>query len=422
MPIWTDGRILVGRIQHEPVPTERLRRVPPWRATSDLYRQPMSIVTCLTVMTTAPSAADQVKGQYQNIATAQLDLDLDNPRLPEEVKGTQASNVLTYLWDHGSLEELAQSLIDNGYFGHEPLIVVQNSERFTVLEGNRRLATLQVLLGYGASQELDLSFSLEPAPSAAQLDGLQTVPCFVVSSVDEVHNFLGFRHIGGLKMWSAEAKARYLYSEVLHTVANGSSDTNIFRAVGRRVGSNAQGVRNPFLALSLLIHARDEYGIDTGYVQRDRFGVWVRCMNSRDLRDFIGLASASTYSEVLDAVNAVNGSALQELIQDLAPHSGSPPILIDSRDVTVYGQVLANDRARTVLRETLSLRVARQVVERAGLPERVERVNQTIRLILDEVQEYGAPPETIDSAERLFKLARSLRNATRDTVDDSDSG
>jgi hypothetical protein len=43
---------------------------------------------------------------------------------------------------------LAQSLLDNGYFGHEPLIVLEASSRYTVLAGNRRLATIQILMGY----------------------------------------------------------------------------------------------------------------------------------------------------------------------------------------------------------------------------------------------------------------------------------
>jgi hypothetical protein len=363
-----------------------------------------------------------VKGQYQDLRTTVLDLDLENPRLPEDMKGSSESAILTYLWDHGTLEELAQSLVDNGYFGHEPLIVVEAGERYTVLEGNRRLATLQILLGLGVSGDTGLSFALDPPATAAQLEQLNAVPCFVVDNKDEVHNFLGFRHIGGLKMWSAEAKARYLLAEVHRTAQQSPNGKNVFRAVGRRVGSNAQGVRNPYLALSLLLHARDDFGIQISYVQRERFGVWVRCMNSKDLRDYMDLGAPTTFRDVENAVARVQKPKLEEVINDLTPQSGSKATLLDSRDVTVYGQILTNERAREVLRDTGSLRVARQVVERAGMAERIERLIQTLRLILDEVQEYGAPDDSTDPAERLFKLARSLRTEIRGLADDPDPG
>ena len=46
------------------------------------------------------------------------------------------------------LEEIAQSFMDHGFFRNEPLIVTRvNGQGYTVIEGNRRLATLKVLRG-----------------------------------------------------------------------------------------------------------------------------------------------------------------------------------------------------------------------------------------------------------------------------------
>ena len=107
-------------------------------------------------------------------------------------------------------------------------------------------------------------------PSTEQLDGLTGIPCFLIPHRDQVHTYIGFRHIGGIKTWPPEAKARYILTEVKRLADRGSADP--FRELGRGVGSNAQGVRNPYLAIRILIYAREKFGLDVAYVQESRFG------------------------------------------------------------------------------------------------------------------------------------------------------
>ena len=143
-------------------------------------------------------------------------LDSENPRLPEHLHGADQEELLKYLHANAALGELATSFVDNSFFVHEPLIVSQPDETGThsVLEGNRRLAALTILLRLDTAKALDLAFAIDPVPTAEQLGELREIPCFVVERPEDVHRFLGFRHIGGLKTWSAEAKARYLLAEV----------------------------------------------------------------------------------------------------------------------------------------------------------------------------------------------------------------
>ena len=230
--------------------------------------------------------------KIQYIKVKDLCLDPQNPRLPENLQGGNQTELLIYLFENGSLEELAQSYLDNGFFEHEPLIVLRHGKKNerTVLEGNRRLAALMILHGFAEAG--DLSFA-GIQPPKGKLKELFDIPCYEINNREEVHNFLGFRHIGGLKAWSPEAKARYLVNEVARSIKSGEKDP--FRVVGRRVGSNAQGVRNPYIALRILQYGREEFGIDSTYIQQNRFGVWLRCMNSTDIREYIGFGSATTY-------------------------------------------------------------------------------------------------------------------------------
>ena len=98
-----------------------------------------------------------------------LHLDSQNPRLPEEAQGKSEEELLNVLYKEFFLDELADSMVENGYFDEEPLVAVPhklpsdlkdadpNSKEFRdfinrgsteliVVEGNRRLATAKLLL------------------------------------------------------------------------------------------------------------------------------------------------------------------------------------------------------------------------------------------------------------------------------------
>lgn len=262
----------------------------------------------------------------------------------------------------------------------------------------------------------------EPA-TPFQLTRLQSIPCLILADRERVEPYLAYRHIGGLKTWSPEAKARFIKRLVREAVEDDEAD--VFRVVGRRVGSNALGVRTPFLALAVLEAGRDEHSIDTKYVQYSRFGVWVRCMNSTDIHYFISLGDPRTYREVLGAVRDINSTALAELVGDLTPRAGRKAVLQDSRDVTDYGRVLLDHRAHAVLRKHDSLEVAKQVVNQRALPDRVSRLSADLDLIMEDVYRLDGPTQGSEfghdlrrEVERLYGVSRSLRSAVRDIFED----
>lgn len=344
-------------------------------------------------------------------------LDPTNPRLPEDLQGSDQGELLSYLYDNAALDELIRSFADNGYFQHEPLIVVAGPEDWhTVLEGNRRLAALKILIGDPLAVEIGLEPVLEDPLSDQQLGELRVIPCYVVDDEDEVHKYLGFRHIGGIKTWSAEAKARYLVAEADKEAAKGSP--NPFRDVARRVGSNTQGVRNSYMALFLLRHAGQEHGISVRHVLEERFGVWLRCMNAQDIRRYIGLDSPKSYEQVQEQVRETNGDALREVIGDLTPRGAERPVLWDSRDVTVYGQVLRNDVAHEALRRYDDLTLAKQIVQLAELPQRLRNLRAQIDIAHTEAQQVVPTEELLQAADLLASSARALRSTLRDRFED----
>lgn len=356
-----------------------------------------------------------LKGELVDRAINQLALDAENPRLPEELIGGTQTAILHYLYDNLVLEELAQSFVDNGYFLHEPMIIMPHGRSYTVLEGNRRLAALMIL--HGRPEAVEVLFDID-IPKGS-LERLRVIPCYQVKSRDEVYKFLGFRHIGGIKTWGAEAKARYLSREVDDAATRGSDSP--FREVGRRVGSNAPGVRNSYIALAILRYGRDEYDADVRVLQNERFGVWMRALNSPELRSYINFGDAREYGEIKRALQGLNEDHLKRVLRDLTPQEDSKKALVeDSRQLTDYGRILASAKASRLLDRYRDLGLAKQVVDEADLPRRIERIKRECEIVLQEIQTARPSDELVAAAQDLFATVRTIVGAAKELRAETD--
>jgi hypothetical protein len=343
-----------------------------------------------------------------------LRLDPENPRLPEDIRGGEQAEILAHLFSTTVLEEIARSMVENGFFTHEALLVLpEGGDIWTVLEGNRRLAALTILLQLPAAEEAGLQFDLgfDPEPEGWR-ERLLIIPCFEVPTREEVNRYLGFRHIGGTKAWPPQAKARYLYEEVLKARDAGSDHE--FLAVARRVGSNVQGVRNAVFAYLVLLRGREEAGSDIQYVLEKRFGVWQRALNSAHIRDFIGIGWPKRFDGVEEALEGLSVDRLGEVLDDMTPNGGAA-LLTDSREITVYGLSLENEYAYDAMRRFKSLDVARQIVEEAGLAERIRKATKTVEAIQELANRAAnVDADIVASSEELFGVARALQAVARD--------
>jgi len=348
-------------------------------------------------------------------------LDHLNPRLPEELMGHGSQSALfMHLAENDALEEIAESMLDNGFFEHEPLIGWRDSDQgnqVVIVEGNRRLAALSWILGLDRTAGKDLPYET----TAAQVARLREVPVYEVGSRTEVGRFLGYRHISGLKPWRSDAKARYLLSEV--RAVPKAEVAEAFKIVGRRVGSNALGVRNYCTALLLLRRARDDGRFNIGHVMRKRFGVWLRCMNSEGVKAYFGLPDAQTYPAVMAAVDAASLDRLAEVLRDLTPHGGkAKPLIEDSRQVTLYAEILRNDSARDVLRATESLELAKRYLVAGSFDAKMREAVALLVQLRAEAEQFISSPDLMtgldtDAVRALAKQALDSAKLLRITID-----
>ncbi|CAN5541027.1 hypothetical protein BH10PLA1_BH10PLA1_02210 [soil metagenome] len=139
-----------------------------------------------------------------------LDLQFDrlNPRLAEYgIKAnTPEDDILTILWQVMDVRELVQSIAASGFFPHEPLMIIHEKGADIVIEGNRRLAAVKVLL----HDDLVAKNNWEvPKITKAAEEKLKELPV-ILSTRKETWRFLGFKHVNGPAKWSSFAKAMYI--------------------------------------------------------------------------------------------------------------------------------------------------------------------------------------------------------------------
>ena len=80
-------------------------------------------------------------------------LDEKNPRIPPAGRKLSQAELIAKLIEHDDVYGLAKSIVESGYFPTDTLVAVVDDGERVVLEGNRRLAALKVLVSPEAAPE-----------------------------------------------------------------------------------------------------------------------------------------------------------------------------------------------------------------------------------------------------------------------------
>jgi hypothetical protein len=169
---------------------------------------------------------------YKRIKLKKLALDPNNPRLAELGIRPNASqfDILKALWDEMAVEEVAMSIAYSGYFEYEPLFVEDSGDgTYVVIEGNRRLAAVKLLVDAGLRQKVKAT-RLPPIDSARAAE-LAELPV-IITTREESWRYLGFKHVNGPATWGSYAKAQYIahvhnnYGVALNDIADQIGDSN----------------------------------------------------------------------------------------------------------------------------------------------------------------------------------------------------
>ena len=145
----------------------------------------------------------------KKVPVEDLYLDPRNPRLAELglSEGSGQDEIMEVLWQRMAVDEIAYSIAINGYFEHEPLFATNESGRLYVMEGNRRLAAVRLLLDGRLRRRLGATDL--PNPSAAVLTSLRSLPV-IECTRNDIWQYVGFKHVNGPQPWDSYSKAHYV--------------------------------------------------------------------------------------------------------------------------------------------------------------------------------------------------------------------
>ena len=161
----------------------------------------------------------------------EIDLDFNNPRFSMFDFDTE-EDIIRYLIDFEKIKELAFQIVENGYntIGERVIVLKSGTTekvRYTVLEGNRRIASLKLLFQYS---------SLLTSSERKKIEQLNLnikdfeVRCDVVEedARDEALFKISAKHVDGIKTWSATDKRVFYHNLYIQYRKKGlSSDESL---------------------------------------------------------------------------------------------------------------------------------------------------------------------------------------------------
>jgi hypothetical protein len=287
-----------------------------------------------------------------SVPVSQILLDSENPRLDfEGVKRVTQEMILKKMVAEEGLEELASSFQKNGYFSEEPVILLRkgaqdgDEKNYIVLEGNRRLATLKLLLNPAKVNRLGYK-GLFPVLSSAQASRLKKIPAFIYDSRDEVTTYLGVRHIAGAKRWGNFAKAKYIARQM----ESGRTPEELEETVGDSSGAIKK------LARSWAIYRQAKMGIEdlNDKAIRENFSLVNEIVQNKALKNWLGVKSTFPRSVSDALVPEDNIDRLGHVLSWVfGSADGIGPVIHDSRDIRQkLGFIVEKEKALGVLIDT----------------------------------------------------------------------
>jgi hypothetical protein len=280
-------------------------------------------------------------------------LDPTNPRLAgHHFELEEQGEILAWLWKNKSVDELVGSMLASGFWPHEELFAVQEEGKLVVVEGNRRLAAVKILLDPALRQRLRIQIE---EPSEWVRASLKLLPVFVQSRVD-IWQFVGFKHVNGPQEWDSIAKAEYIHR--VHQTYGVE-----LREIARTIGDEHDTVRRLYRGYLVLKQAEIQTGFDPEdcYQRKFPFSHLWTALGYSNVQSFLGVDSERL--EKPDPVPAEKLEALRSLMLWLfgsRREGRDPKVKRQNPDLRVLVQALENPKGVALLQADLPLSAARE--------------------------------------------------------------
>lgn len=345
-----------------------------------------------------------MESKIQKIKTDTLCFDHVNPRLAEYGVdgGLSESDILEILWEAMDVQELVQSISASGFFEHEAIIVAKENGKNVVIEGNRRLAAVKVLLH--PSLAADRGWDV-PKLSSALKKGLDELPA-IVASREESWRYLGFKHVNGPAKWGSYAKAVYI-ADVHRKYKISLSD------IAHQIGDRHRTVQRLFRGLMVLEQAEKAkvFNRNDRYNSHLSFSHLYTGLDYPEISEFLGVAAKEDESAA-----PVAKQKIKELGEFCCWLYGSrkdklePVIKSQNPDLRNLNAVLGNIEATEALRSGIPLEKAFEISK----PPKAVFEAALIAAKRELTTARGYLTAGYDGSEQLLKIAGTIAELADD--------
>ena len=131
-------------------------------------------------------------------------------------------------------------------------LIVSKKLNFTVIEGNRRVTSIKLLLDTKLRTSLKIS-GLYPTVTDSHIKAdISKIPCIIYEKREEVSSYLGVRHIAGLLKWEAFAKAVYISNSIDADCLSSKSIDKAIKDIQDDVADRSDTIKNNMFHLDYL--------------------------------------------------------------------------------------------------------------------------------------------------------------------------
>ena len=345
------------------------------------------------------------------IALEKLFLDPRNPRLggarsdPSATQERLMKEMRTW-----SLEELAVSFIENGFWPQEAVIVVEEElyeppNTLVVVEGNRRIAALKYLKEAVAGKPVSRTWRHLAEGVQPDDDLFTSVPYILVDSREKVTAFIGFRHVTGVKEWPPAEKAEFIARMV-------DEQSMPYESIGKKIGNRPDTIRRNYIAYRILRQIDDlEIDISEQGLE-NRFSVLFLSLREKNIRTFLGVDLKAEPKEAQTPIPEENINNLSDFVTWLFGSKDSKPLFTDSRNVRDFAHILSDDQVveylRSVPEPDFDLALKKSGIENEEIENQIKEATNQIELALMRVHLYLDSEPIQKAMRRLALSAREL--------------
>jgi len=343
------------------------------------------------------------------VSIENLRFDPENPRLPSSVDGHKEPEVLKWMLEDATIPELMAAIGEQGYFGGEPLLVVQANKKkagvFRVIEGNRRLAAVKLLKDPKLASTRQKTVQQISDNAKRKPDKL---PVLVFGERDDILFYLGYRHVTGIKEWGPLAKARYL--EQIAQKTKGSHSKKKFQEMARTIGSKWDHVAKLLTGFAIYKQMEESNFFEIENLDEETidFSILTTALGYDNIVAHLGLKNATDPS-----IEDISSTRLKELTSWLfEKDENGQTKLGESRNLKNLNRIVANEAALKAFKTGYSIHQADLL---AGAPKEIFQTairesKKSLETARDHMHLVEAPDQSdADVLEDIDKLARLLR-------------